>query len=132
MVGDEEVTEAIVEPLDVRQHAHGRMVRKAAEGVCAVARQRGHCMGISLRSRQKFSSDARRKPVDTERMNDEALKRAALVTLRRAICERFPPGPERRAWLRWAQSRADVSPRPRAINACASGHTSGSASSRQR
>jgi hypothetical protein len=49
-------------------------------------------MGTSLRSRQKFSSDAHRKPVDAERMNDEALKRAALVTLRRAICERFLPG----------------------------------------
>jgi hypothetical protein len=24
------------------------------------------------------------------------------LTLRRAICERFPPGPERDAWLAWA------------------------------
>jgi hypothetical protein len=34
-------------------------------------------------------------------MDEKAIKRVALVTLRRAICERFPPGPERRAWLRW-------------------------------
>ena len=33
-------------------------------------------------------------------MDEQAIKRAALVTVRRAICERFPPGPERRTWLR--------------------------------
>jgi hypothetical protein len=31
----------------------------------------------------------------------QAIRRAALVTLRRAICERFPPGAERRTQLRW-------------------------------
>jgi hypothetical protein len=34
-------------------------------------------------------------------MAEQAIRRAALITLRRAICERFPPGPEWRAWLRW-------------------------------
>ena len=34
-------------------------------------------------------------------MDEKAIRRAALITLRRAICERFPPGRERRAWLRW-------------------------------
>jgi hypothetical protein len=34
--------------------------------------------------------------------DDKAIRRARpLVTLRRAICKRFPPGPERQAWLRW-------------------------------
>jgi hypothetical protein len=71
-----EIVETVIERFDVRQHAHASMVLTAGDGVHAVARQRGHCMGISLRSRQKFSSDARRKLVDAERMNDEALKRA--------------------------------------------------------
>jgi hypothetical protein len=35
-------------------------------------------------------------------MDARAIQRAALITLRRAICERFPPGRERRAWLAWA------------------------------
>jgi hypothetical protein len=34
-------------------------------------------------------------------LGGDAPRLAALVTLRRAILERFPPGPERRAWLRW-------------------------------
>ena len=33
-------------------------------------------------------------------MEAKAVRRAPMVTLRRVICERFPPGPERRAWLR--------------------------------
>ena len=36
-----------------------------------------------------------------------AIEGTALITLRGAICERFPPGAERRAWLRWIQCRAD-------------------------
>jgi hypothetical protein len=32
-------------------------------------------------------------------MDAKAIRRAALITLRRAILERFPPGRERRAWL---------------------------------
>jgi hypothetical protein len=31
----------------------------------------------------------------------EAIMQAALATVRRAILERFPPGPDRRMWLRW-------------------------------
>jgi hypothetical protein len=34
-------------------------------------------------------------------MNERALIRAARITLRQAILERFPPGDERTAWLRW-------------------------------
>jgi hypothetical protein len=60
---------------------------------------------ISLHSRQKFSSDAGDKPLDAARVDDEAIRRAAFITLRRAICERFPPGAERRAWLRWVLLR---------------------------
>jgi hypothetical protein len=44
-------------------------------------------------------------------MDSKAIKRAALMTLRRAIFERFPPGPTRRAWLRWAE-RLERSERP--------------------
>jgi hypothetical protein len=71
-------------------------------GVHAVATGRERCMEarFSLQSRPKSSSDARHKPLDAARMDDEAIRRAALITLRRAICERFPPGAERRAWLR--------------------------------
>jgi hypothetical protein len=35
-------------------------------------------------------------------MDEKAITRAALITVRRAILERFPPGPERTRWLRWA------------------------------
>jgi hypothetical protein len=34
-------------------------------------------------------------------MDEKAVRRAALVTLRRAIWEHFPPGVERTGWLRW-------------------------------
>jgi hypothetical protein len=44
------------------------------------------------------------------RMDQEAIRRAALITLRRAICERFPPGRERRAWLAWAQRLQTTQP----------------------
>jgi hypothetical protein len=37
-------------------------------------------------------------------MDDQALRRAAQITLR-AIVERFPPGRELRAWLRWLRAR---------------------------
>jgi hypothetical protein len=39
-------------------------------------------------------------------MDEKAIRRAALVTVRRAILERFPPGPERETWLRWAEQIA--------------------------
>ena len=35
-------------------------------------------------------------------MEKLALIRAAEITVRRAICERYQPGPERDAWLAWA------------------------------
>jgi hypothetical protein len=31
----------------------------------------------------------------------KAIRRAALITLRRAMFQRLPPGPQRRAWLQW-------------------------------
>jgi hypothetical protein len=42
-------------------------------------------------------------------MDAKAIRRAALVTLRRAICKRFPPGPERWAHLQWAAGLAKSS-----------------------
>jgi hypothetical protein len=39
-------------------------------------------------------------------MDERAIRRAALITLRRAILERFPPGLERRTWLRWLKTMA--------------------------
>jgi hypothetical protein len=50
------------------------------------------------------------------RMDERALIRAAEITLRRVILQNFPPGPERRAWLRWIQSRADESRLLRSAN----------------
>jgi hypothetical protein len=34
-------------------------------------------------------------------MDEARLIRAAQITLRRPILERFPPGPERQKWLAW-------------------------------
>jgi hypothetical protein len=34
-------------------------------------------------------------------MDEKAIRRAALITLRRAILQSFPPGAERRKRLRW-------------------------------
>jgi hypothetical protein len=36
-------------------------------------------------------------------MDAKAIRRAALITLRRAICERYAPGAERQAWLAWLE-----------------------------
>jgi hypothetical protein len=78
---------------------------------CVFVRARsgvGGCgAGISAQSHTKLSTDADRELYDSGGMNDEAIRRAALVTLRRAICQHFPPGRELRAWLRWIQSPAD-------------------------
>jgi len=41
------------------------------------------------------------KAWDAGGMDQRAVRRAALVTVRRAIRERFPPGLERTACLRW-------------------------------
>jgi hypothetical protein len=38
-------------------------------------------------------------------MDEKAIQRAATVTLRRAILERFPRGPERQKWLRWLTTK---------------------------
>jgi len=34
-------------------------------------------------------------------MDEQAIRRAAYITLHRAICERIPPGRQRQAWVRW-------------------------------
>jgi len=46
------------------------------------------------------ASDARRDYTTLASMDEKAMRRAALVTLRRALCERCPPGSERPGWLR--------------------------------
>src|SRR5262252_7452113 len=43
--------------------------------------------------------------VHSRGMDEKAIRRAALITVRRAICERFPPGRERQAWLRWLTTK---------------------------
>jgi hypothetical protein len=45
----------------------------------------------SAQSHPKFSSDSARGLYDARGMDEKAIRRAALITLRRAICERFPP-----------------------------------------
>ena len=46
--------------------------------------------------------DASRNLYDAAVMDEKAIRGAALITLRRSTLKRFPPEPERRAWLRWA------------------------------
>jgi hypothetical protein len=67
------------------------------------------CTCICQRSHTICSSDAGRPLYDAAAMDEKAARRAALVTLRRSIVERFPPEPERRAWLRWAAGLAKSS-----------------------
>jgi hypothetical protein len=54
------------------------------------------------------------------RMNERALIRAAEITLRRVILERFRPGAERGAWLRWMRARyaegSDLDPQVECTN----------------
>jgi hypothetical protein len=57
---------------------------------------------VSAQSRSKLSSDAAGDLYDAGTVDARAIRRAALITLRRAICERFPPGRERDSWLPWA------------------------------
>ena len=49
----------------------------------------------------EMANDASRELHHPGGMDGKAIRRAALVTLRRAILERFLPGAERTAWLRW-------------------------------
>src|SRR6516164_9332016 len=58
----EEVTEALVEPLDVRQHAHGRMVRTVREAVHAVAEARSPCMRSSAAATPRTRPQTRGPP----------------------------------------------------------------------
>jgi hypothetical protein len=50
---------------------------------------------ISAQSHPKLSSDAAGGLYDAGTVDQKAIRRAALITLRRAICERFPAGRER-------------------------------------
>jgi hypothetical protein len=85
----------------VGQHAHGRMVRTSGKRV--------HAVRTGPRGCTAFLADRTRNSVVTPPagcttltgMDEKAIRRAALITLRRATCVRFPPGLERRAWLRW-------------------------------
>jgi hypothetical protein len=58
-------------------------------------------------------------------MDEKALRRAALITLRRAICQRFPRGREREGWLEWAGRRRELT-----YGLVAAGLTRGSGSGR--
>ena len=64
---------------------------------------------VSGRSRLKSSSDIRSALYDAAPVRSKTIRHAALITLRRAICGRFPPGPERTWWLRWAAHAAKPS-----------------------
>jgi len=57
---------------------------------------------IYRRSHAQRNSDAGCELHHSAVMDSEAIRRGALITLQRAICERFQPGRERRAWLRCA------------------------------
>ena len=63
---------------------------------------------IFMRPRQKLSGDAGRGLHHAAGMDEKAVRRAAFVTVRRAICERFPPGRERAKWLAWANLAVDA------------------------
>jgi len=64
---------------------------------------------LSKRSLQANYNDSRPwqlgghrpRAVDAADMDAKAIRRAALITLRRAICERFPPGRGHDTWLAW-------------------------------
>jgi hypothetical protein len=45
---------------------------------------------------------------DARPMEEKAVRRAVLVTRRRAILQRFPPGPERAQWLELASERREI------------------------
>jgi hypothetical protein len=47
----------------------------------------------------EMANDVRRDLHQARGMDEKAIGRSALITLRRAILERFSPGPERTAWL---------------------------------
>jgi hypothetical protein len=55
----------------------------------------------------EMADDARRDLHHAGGMDEQAIRRAALITLRRAILKRFPPGPERTRWLVSASSHRD-------------------------
>jgi hypothetical protein len=59
---------------------------------------------------------ARRDLRHADGMDEKAIRRAALITVHRAIYQRFPPGPERDQWLAWLgavrDSTARRAPRP--------------------
>src|SRR5215471_19859 len=57
---------------------------------------------VSRHSHQTLGSDAAGRLYDAGTVDEKAIRRAALTTLRRAVCERFPAGREPRGLLTWA------------------------------
>src|SRR5690348_8139580 len=54
---------------------------------------------VPVHSRKKCGAACSRETPMLGDMKADALKRAARITVNRSICERFPPGPVRDAWL---------------------------------
>jgi hypothetical protein len=78
------------------KHSSGRLVMAGQERSIPLATlTQGPYEPISGSSRSKDTRDAGRDRPDAGIMDQRILRRAALITLRRAILERFPPGPER-------------------------------------
>ena len=68
-------------------------------------------MGAFLRNRARFSLVTPYEGTrHAETVDKKAIRQAALITLRRAICERFPLSPARTAWLRWLRTCSANSP----------------------
>jgi hypothetical protein len=63
----QEIAEAIIEPLDVRQHAHGRMVSMTGEGVYSVPTE--HSM---VHSSFQLGTDLAQHPAQPQRHYDPA------------------------------------------------------------
>jgi hypothetical protein len=53
----------------------------------------------------EMANDSSRGLYHARVMDERAIRRAALVTLRPAVCERFPPGPVRARCLRWMDAK---------------------------
>jgi hypothetical protein len=70
-----------------------------ADAVAAAGSKRAEAPTVSEQSRSKFSRDASRVLYEAVGMDQKAIRRAALITLRRAICEHYPPGRERQKSL---------------------------------
>ena len=72
-------------------------------GASAFGPGRGHLAALAADQQpaQHVIGGYRPDGTDAGGVDKQAIREAALVTVRRAILERFPPRPERRACLRW-------------------------------